>query len=150
MFSRTRANRIMIGAAGLFMVTALPACSFFTPVAEPTFSELTGVWGNGETRLTLKNDDTFTLEDAPTYTDLFRDEDWQSWTSETYDSAGEWKIVPDTVWLQGRKVYIVESSGESVLEFGIDLGGGDPRCFQLVREGSDIVPKGPENCFVYG
>lgn len=92
MFSRTRANRIMIGAAGLFMVTALPACSFFTPVAEPTFSELTGVWGNGETRLTLKNDDTFTLEDAPTYTDLFRDEDWQSWTSETYDSAGEWRL----------------------------------------------------------
>lgn len=81
----------MIGAAGLFMVAALPACSF-TPVVEHTVSELTGVWVHGETRLILKNDGTFTLEDAPTYTDAFRDEDWRSWTSGTYDSTGDGRL----------------------------------------------------------
>lgn len=147
------ARKAAAGATALLLAAALSACSF-NPWAKPTFTDIAGVWVNGETRLTLKDDSTFTLVNAPIYTDPSRDQEWRSGTSETYDWIGEWTLETFGVSLNSADHHnstlsFSRHSGEWVLFFGIDPGSGDPRCSELVREGSDRVPERPKECVIY-
>ena len=143
----------MAGTAGLLVVAALSACSF-NPFAKPTVTELTGAWINGATRLNLMDDGTFTLENAPIYTDPSGDQNWQSGIPETYDWTGKWNIESYGLVLSptsgnGSHLSFSQSAGEWVLDFAIDAGSGDPRCSELVRDGSDTVPREPKDCVIY-
>ena len=65
------------------MAAAVSGCSY-APLPKPTVAELAGVWVNGQTRLTLRDDRTFSLEDAPSFTDPRADQNWRSAPPETY------------------------------------------------------------------
>ncbi|MDR6637089.1 hypothetical protein [Paenarthrobacter nitroguajacolicus] len=90
------ARKITAGAAAVLFVAAMPACSIKI-LPRPTATELAGVWVNGETRLTLMSDRTFTLKNAPTYTDPFGDQNWRTESPDTYDLAGNCP-VKHSVW----------------------------------------------------
>ncbi|MET3904362.1 hypothetical protein ABIE35_002945 [Paenarthrobacter sp. 4246] len=61
--------------AGLVVVASLTACSPEQPLPVPTAAEIGGTWVNGETRLTLMQDKTFTLETLLAI--------WIPWVTET-------------------------------------------------------------------
>lgn len=74
---RIKNRRLPVAIGALCVAAALSGCSF-TPLPKPTVAELAGVWVNDQTRLTLRDDQTFTLENAPAYTDPLGDENWRS------------------------------------------------------------------------
>ncbi len=139
----------------LALVAALAAllsgCAASAP--EPVASDLEGTWVHGGTTLVLASDGTFTLSNAPRYT-LFTDtEGWRDGDTSTRDGFGDWSLEPDAVRLdnvQGEKFH-----GEKLflglpdrLYFGLDMGSTNPRCFELVREGSEAEPRDPEDCWL--
>ena len=127
--------------------STLAAC---VPVAHPTRTRdtLDGTWVNGETVLVLNADATFTLVGAPVYTAVGEGEKWPNGADPTRDESGDWGVEPDAVRLIGEKLYFNHSGSELVLEWGLDLGSDDPRCYQLVREASSLIPLGPEDCHI--
>ncbi|WP_146116591.1 MULTISPECIES: hypothetical protein [unclassified Arthrobacter] len=135
------------------MTTVLSGC-IFTPLPEPTVAGLVGVWVNGQTRLFLRDDQTFTLDKAPLYTDPGEDQDWRLSPWETYDWEGRWKIdltgyELDLSGTTGRNLslYFGEVDSKRALYFAIDAAS-DPRCFQLVKGRSKSVPQGPDQCML--
>jgi hypothetical protein len=114
-------------------------------------SEFVGTWTNGTTTLELKADQTFTLTDAPEYTLFTWEGDWRSSTA-LRDASGTWSAGTDSIHIQN----VDEGAGEKLEVWGpglIGFGVGDlddPRCFELVRDGSLITPRGPDECYSYG
>lgn len=137
---RLRATMCVLAVAAL-----LAGCS----AEPPTRDELVGTWVHGDTRLTLSDDGTFTLTDAPDYTLFTSDVTWRTTDGSTRDASGDWSIEPDAVRLSdavlgnGEKLFFGES-GE--LLFGLEMGSSLPRCFELVRADSGVTPRGPQDC----
>jgi hypothetical protein len=140
---------VRLAVVMLSLAVALTGCS----VQPPTKAELVGTWVHGDTVLVLLEDGTFTLTDAPDYTLFTVSESWRESAGETRDGFGEWSVEPDAVRLDnqagseyyGEKLFF---GSEGVLLFGLDMGSDLPRCFELVRKDSDLLPKGPEDCFL--
>lgn len=97
------ARKVIGAASALLLVAAVSACSF-NPFAKPTATELTGAWVNGETRLTLMEDGTLTLEDAPQLHRPFGDQNWRTGNPGTYkldrrmDFGNVWCVSSRAIW----------------------------------------------------
>jgi len=137
------------------MTAVLSGC-IFTPLPEPTVAGLVGVWINGQTRLFLRDDQTFTLDKAPLYTDPSEDQNWRSSPVATYDAEGQWHIDLTNYELDlssttGRNLSLSFSEVDSkrALYVAIDVAS-DPRCFQLVRKSTKSRPQGPNECLLRG
>jgi hypothetical protein len=115
----------------------------------PTAEQFFGTWVHGDTVLVLKEDQTFTLTDAPLYTGVLQ-EPWTDGTTITRDKQGSWALELDAVRLGNEKLFFDYESSEIVLSWGLELGSDDPRCFELARENSTRTPRGPEQCFLRG
>jgi hypothetical protein len=140
---RARLAPVLLGLAA-----ALAGCA----AEPPSESELAGTWVHGDTVLEFADDGTFTLTDAPDYTLFTVSESWRESDEATRDGFGEWSLEADAVRLMnevgsgyGEKLFY---GSEGVLFFGLDMGSDSPRCFELVREDSNVTPKGPEDCFL--
>jgi hypothetical protein len=121
-------------------------------VEPPTEAALVGTWVHRDTVLVLSEDGTFTLADAPEYTLFTETESWRESDGATREGHGEWSLEADAVRLMnevgpgyGEKLFY---GAEGVLYFGLDMGSSSPRCFELVRDDLDLIPKGPEDCFL--
>jgi hypothetical protein len=132
----------------LGLALALTGCA----VEPPSESELVGTWVHGDTVLEFAADGTFTLTDAPDYTLFAASESWRDSEGATRDGFGDWSLETDAVRLNnrvdpgyGEKLFY---GSEGVLYFGLDMGSGSPRCFELVKDESDLVPRGPDDCFL--
>jgi len=154
MFRRIKNKGVPLTIGGLVMTAVLSGCSLITPLPEPTVAGLVGVWVNGQTRLFLRDDQTFTLDKAPLYTDPTEDKSWRSLPVETYDWEGHWDIDStiyrlDLSGTTGRNLslYFGEVDSKRALYFAMDAAS-DPRCFQLVKGRSKSVPKGPDECLL--
>jgi hypothetical protein len=130
------------------LTVALAGCA----VQPPTEAEMVGTWVHGDTVLVLSEDGTFTLTDAPDYTLFTETDPWWESDGATRDGYGDWSLEADAVRLDnevgsgyGEKLFY---GSEGVLVFGLEMGSSLPRCYELVREDSDLIPKGPEDCFL--
>ena len=141
----TRVVQIAV-ALGLVMLS-LSACASIQP-SPPTMQDVSGTWRNGDTVLVLNADGTYTLADAPAYTAVGEGNRWANGADPTRDETGSWSVEPDAVRLAGDKLYFEYSGSELLIEWGLDLGSDDPRCYQLVRQASSLVPLGPEDCHI--
>lgn len=146
--TRPGAVRAGLGFLTMGLALTLTGCT----VVRPTESELVGTWVHGDTVLEFADDGTFTLTDAPAYTLFTVSESWRESDGATRDGLGEWSLEPDAVRLMnradsgyGEKLFY---GPEGVLFFGLDMGSDSPRCFELVREESDLIPKGPDDCLL--
>lgn len=114
----------------------------------PTEEELVGRWTNGDTVLVLDADMNYTLVGAPAYTAVGEGQNWPQGVGVTRDLTGAWSVEDDAVRLLGEKLFFDYSGSELMLEWGLDLGSEDPRCYQLVREASTLTPLGPGDCHI--
>jgi hypothetical protein len=140
--------RAGLGLVMLGLAVALTSCA----TEPPTEAELVGTWIHGDTVLVFAEDGTFTLSDAPDYTLFTVSESWRESEGATRDGFGEWSLEPDAVRLMnradsgyGEKLFYGQ---EGVLYFGLDMGSASPRCFELVRDESELIPKGPDDCLL--
>jgi hypothetical protein len=115
---------------------------------EPTVEDLAGRWVNGETVLILNADSSFSLTGAPAYTAVGETSAWKNNDLPSREKSGEWTIALNFVSLRGEVLSINYVGSEIVLLWGLDLGSDSPRCYELVREESSLVPRGPETCFL--
>lgn len=132
----------LVAAACLMLCGCVP-----TARPAPTAEQLVGTWVHGDTVLVLDADYAFTLTDAPLYTD-FLQRPWTDGSTTTRDKQGTWGLESDAVRLGNEKLFFDYEGSEIVLLWGLELGSGDPRCFELVHEGSARAPRGPEQCFL--
>ena len=142
-----RTPRILFFAQIVVLGAVLAGCSPVERTA-PTTEDLVGVWVNGDTQLVLAEDGTFTLSDAPASTQVGLGDQWRDGASPVWGETGEWNLESDAVRIRGPKLYYEYRDSELILEFGLDLGSDNPRCFQLVREGSSLEALGPEECSI--
>ena len=136
---------LSIAAAALLLLTVSGCLEYHGP--PPTDTQLVGSWVHGETRLKLEADHTFTLENAPSYVRDIFGQGWLNEPEDSWDDAGEWRT--DELGLHiGESVLSVDFVGsEATLGFALAVDSDDLRCFELVRQGSSLEPRGPENCF---
>ena len=147
MATSTSARRAVSMAGALIFLLA--ACAPFSR-PEPTVDDLVGTWANGDTVLILEADMSFTLTGAPAYTAIGEGDTWPEGPSPTREDRGGWGLPAGlgSVSLGGDKLFIEYRGSEVVLMWGLDLGSGDPRCYELIREGSTLAPRGPEDCSI--
>jgi len=113
----------------------------------PTAEDVVGTWVHGDTRLTIEADGSFALTDAPLYTESTIGDDWRRASGATWSETGEWTFDDIGIFLSERQLVISREGSELVLSFLVDSENDNPRCFELVREGSTLDPREPEHCF---
>jgi hypothetical protein len=134
---------IVVGVACTMLVACYP-----THRALPKADELVDTWVNGDTRLVLSSDRTFTLTDAPAYVHGGEGVNWQTGTRPTWNDAGDWKLEGPHLRIRALQLDLDFVGSELVLEFPINLGSDDPRCLQLVRAESSLKPLLPQDCHI--
>lgn len=121
-------------------------------------ADLAGTWTHASSRLTLHGDGTFEMTDMPTWVtrgDTSAPVD--PGTPATVSCTGTWDLQVDVQNFHlssptpdcGGGGFATGRQGEMTIAFGIDGGSGDPRCWELVRVGSDLEPRGREGCRQY-
>jgi hypothetical protein len=116
--------------------------------ASPSAGDLVGTWVHGTTALTLNADMSYELVRAPGYTAVGEGSRWRDGESPRRDETGQWTLTDTEVWLENDKLYLDYRGSELIVEWGLEFASDDPRCFQLVREGSSLDPLGPEQCYI--
>lgn len=111
---------------------------------------------HGSGRLVLKADGTFEMTDMPTWaTDGHSN---RSESTETASCAGTWTLSRETQNIhlsaasgecRGGQLFATGRAGEMTVAFGVDGATDDPRCFELVRSGSDLKPRSTDECLTY-
>ncbi|WP_247629279.1 hypothetical protein [Microbacterium croceum] len=142
---------------GLLVASTLTGCAGFFDVypnaEEP--ADLVGTWEHGDGRLALHEDGTFEMTDMPEW--VTTGDSSLSESDATVACSGTWELSVETqnFWLVsadtgcGGGGFATGRSGEMTIAFGIDSGSGDPRCWELVREGSELAPRGYDECLQY-
>jgi hypothetical protein len=164
MIRRTAVGPTAKGAAAIVVIAALLAgltgcdgvsaggAGYATASTKP--ADVTGVWVNNNATLNLKADGTFVLTDVPEYTSFISTRSWKSGDLPTRSDAGQWSVESDVVRLDSQegggadKIYYGGQGSELTLEYGLDLGSNDPRCFEFVRKDSHLTARRPDRCFI--
>ena len=142
------AHRGIVLSLQVAVLSALLVGCFPTARPAPTGEDVVGTWANGDTQLVIAANGTFTLTNAPFYAQVGKGDKWGEGPSPVWDDSGPWGLESDSVRINGQKLFYDYVDSELILEFGLDLGSADPRCFRLVREGSGLDALGPEDCFI--
>ena len=155
--ARSSMRRAAVHAAGLSitgiaLTVALAGCSFLATPPKPTVQNLSGKWVNGAASIDLSKNGTFTMTDVPDYTSFLTSQDWRKGDKPTHNQTGIWTIESDAVGItangDGDKLFFANDGSERILEFGLQLGSDDPRCFEFVKVGSHHKPLRPKNCYI--
>lgn len=155
---RTRSRRASLFTAVVLAVTTigLAGCAGLFdryPNAEKP-ADMAGTWTHDEGRLTLNDDGTFEMTDVPKWVALGNS---SATGSGTVSCTGTWSL---NVEVQNFYLSSIEADcdghgfatgrqDEMTIAFGIDGGSGDPRCWELVRDGSTLIPRGTDECIQY-
>jgi hypothetical protein len=134
------------GCTGLFAV--------YPNAEEP--ADLPGTWVHGSGQLVLEANGTFEMTDMPKR--ITDGHSRGSKSTDTVSCAGTWTLSKETqsIYLlataggcRGGQLLAAARGGEMTVAFGIDGGSDDPRCFELVRSGSDLEPRDTDECLWY-
>jgi hypothetical protein len=148
--SRFRLRRLVAAVALSSVVSLLLASCFYYPGPLPNADELVGTWVNGETELALDADRTFVLSEAPGYTKRQMGRGWLEAPSPVWSDSGEWQLDEASLHLNQTQLFVDFNGSEVVLEFALAVDTDNPRCFELVREGSSLEPALPDTCYLDG
>lgn len=148
--ARRTLPRLVLLLVAVAMASAMSSCSAFEQPPPPTTANISGTWVNGSARIQLNRNGTFAMFNVPAYT--YFGENWRDGDAPTRGADGQWSIEPDAVILQistrDQKLFFDNNGPERLLEFALQAGSDDPRCFQFVKEGSKEVPLRPKDCFL--
>jgi hypothetical protein len=135
---------IFSGCAGLF--------DSYPNAEKP--ADMVGTWTHEAGRLTLNEDGTFAMTDMPKWVTLG---DSSATGSGTVSCTGTWSLNVEVqnFYLSSMEAdcgghgFATGRQDEMTIAFGIDGGSGDPRCYELVRDGSTLTPRGFDDCIQY-
>ncbi|ONI65242.1 hypothetical protein ALI44B_00690 [Leifsonia sp. ALI-44-B] len=115
---------------------------------------MAGTWTHESGRLTLNEDGTFEMTDMPRWVTLG---DTSATGLGSVSCTGTWSLNVEVQNFHlssmeadcGGHGFATGRQDEMTIAFGINGGSGDPRCYELVRDGSDLTPRGVEDCIQY-
>lgn len=157
MRTRSRCTSLLLAAFLASSGFVLAGCTGFFdsyPNADEP-ADLVGTWTHAAGRITLNEDGSFEMTDMPKWVAL--GDSSGSGSSETVSCTGTWTLSVEiqNFWLSSEAAdcggggFATGRQGEMTIAFGIDSGSGDPRCYELVREDSNLTPRGYEDCLQY-
>jgi hypothetical protein len=155
---RTRSRRASLLAAFFlapapFVLTGCAGLFDSYPNAD-TPADMAGTWTHESGRLTLNEDGTFEMADMPKWVTLG---DTSATGLGTVSCTGTWSLNVEVQNFHlssmeadcGGHGFATGRQDEMTIAFGINGGSGDPRCYELVRDGSELTPRGVEDCIQY-